>query len=131
MQKLITDVPGSSNSFSGGVIAYSNELKKKLLKVSETVLASEGAVSESCAMQMAEGIKMLTDSSCAISVTGIAGPNGGTAEKPVGTVCFGFIAAEKPWSKKQFFTGDREIIRIKAADFAILTLIQHLQGRDI
>ncbi len=131
VQKLITDVPGSSNSFSGGVIAYSNELKKKLLKVSETVLSSEGAVSESCAMQMAEGIKMLTDSSCAISVTGIAGPNGGTAEKPVGTVCFGFIAAEKLWSKKQFFTGDREIIRIKAADFAILTLIQHLQGRDI
>ena len=98
--------------------------------MSETILETEGAVSESCALQMAEGIKLLTKSTCSISVTGIAGPNGGTAEKPVGMVCFGFIAAEKHWSKKQFFTGDREIIRIKAADFAILTLIQHLQGRN-
>jgi len=130
VQKLITDIPGSSNSFLGGVIAYSNAVKKNLLNVSDTVLETEGAVSETCALQMAEGIKSLTKSTCSISITGIAGPDGGTAEKPVGMVCFGFIAAEKHWSKKQFFTGDREIIRIKAADFAILTLIQHLQGRN-
>ncbi|MDD4676277.1 MAG: CinA family nicotinamide mononucleotide deamidase-related protein [Candidatus Cloacimonetes bacterium] len=129
VQKLVTDVPGASNSFLGGVITYTNELKKKILKVSDKVLETKGAVSETCAMQMAEGIKLLTNSTCAISITGIAGPDGGTEKKPVGTVCFGFIAAEKHWSEKQFFTGDREIVRIKAAEFAILTLIKYLQGR--
>ncbi|MEN6444946.1 MAG: CinA family nicotinamide mononucleotide deamidase-related protein [Candidatus Cloacimonas sp.] len=131
VQKLITDVPGASNSFLGGIITYTNELKKKILKVSDQVLENEGAVSESCAMQMAEGIKVLTNSTYAISITGIAGPDGGTAKKPVGMVCFGFIAADKHWSEKQFFTGDREIIRTKAAEFVILTLIQKLQGRNI
>ncbi len=81
-------------------------------------------------MQMAEGIKILTESTCTISVTGIAGPNGGL-QKTCRNGVFWLYSAEKLWSKKQFFTGDREIIRIKAADFAILTLIQHLQGRDI
>lgn len=129
--KLLTDLPGSSNIFWGGVIAYSNVLKEKLLKVNPQVILQKGAVSRNCALEMVKGIKELTGSSLAISVTGIAGPTGGTAEKPVGTVYFGFIAENKIWSQKQVFTGDRESVRYKAAEYALLELIRYMQGRTI
>lgn len=127
--KLITDLPGSSKLFYGGIIAYSNELKENLLKVHEETLMRYGAVSENCALEMAWGIKQLTGSSYSVSTTGIAGPSGGSVEKPVGMVCFGFIADTKHWSKKQIFTGDRDSIRIKSAEFALLELVRYMQGR--
>lgn len=129
--KLLTDLPGSSNIFWGGVIAYSNELKEKLLKVNPQVILQKGAVSRNCALEMVKGIKELTGSSHAISVTGIAGPTGGSAEKPVGTVYFGFAAGDKIWSQKQVFNGDRESVRFKSAEFALLELIRSMQGRTI
>ena len=129
--KLLTDLPGSSNIFWGGVIAYSNVLKEKLLKVNPQVILQKGAVSRNCALEMVKGIKELTGSSHAISVTGIAGPTGGSAEKPVGTVYFGFAAGDKIWSQKQVFNGDRESVRFKSAEFALLELIRSMQGRMI
>jgi len=130
VQKLITDIAGASKAFLGGIIAYTNEIKESVLKVDSQTLSRYGAVSEQCAAEMAIGIKALTKSGYALSLTGIAGPDGGTAEKPVGTVCFGFIAAEKIWTKTQIFTGDRDSIRYKSAEFALLELIKFEQGRN-
>lgn len=130
LQKLITDVDGCSQSYMGGIVSYSNDLKQSALKVSDVTLNSQGAVSRTCASEMVMGIKLLTNSSHAISVTGIAGPTGGSVEKPVGTVYFGFVAEAKHWTIKQIFTGDRDSIRLKAAEFAILELCKEFQGRN-
>ncbi|MDD3235738.1 MAG: CinA family nicotinamide mononucleotide deamidase-related protein [Candidatus Cloacimonetes bacterium] len=129
VQKMITDVSGASHSFLGGMVAYSNDMKINVLGISDNILNSYGAVSSECATEMAIRIKELTKSSHAISVTGIAGPDGGTAEKSIGTVYFGFAAKERSWSIKQIFSGDRNSIRHKASEFAILELIKSLQGR--
>ncbi|NLW18994.1 MAG: competence/damage-inducible protein A [Candidatus Cloacimonetes bacterium] len=126
-QKMITDVPGASESFLGGVVSYANELKQALLGVNSTTLMQHGAVSEKCAQEMAEGIKSLTKSQIGISVTGVAGPDGGTVDKPVGTVCFGFSDLQGTWSFTHAFNGDRESIRFKAAEYALLSLIKHLR----
>ncbi len=131
LQKMLTDLPGSSEVFEGGVVSYSNQLKQLLLGVSAKTLATHGAVSEACALEMVAGIKHLTESQTAISVTGVAGPDGGTPQKPVGTVCFGFSVLNRVWSLTQTFNGDRESIRHKAAEFALLTLIKDLQGTRI
>jgi len=82
------DIAGVSDVFVGGIVSYANEVKKNVLGVPRDVLASFGAVSEPCAEAMAKGARRLCGSSLAVSVTGIAGPAGGTKEKPVGTVCF-------------------------------------------
>ncbi|HOY84441.1 MAG: competence/damage-inducible protein A [Candidatus Cloacimonetes bacterium] len=131
LQKMVTDQAGASDVFLGGVISYSNALKQSLLRVKPETLAENGAVSETCAREMAEGIKHLTESQTAISITGVAGPDGGTPQKPVGTVCFGFSVLNRAWSLTQTFNGDRESIRHKAAEFALLHLIKHLQGTRI
>ena len=131
LQKMLTDPPGASEVFLGGVVSYSNQLKQSLLRVKPETLAEHGAVSENCAQEMAVGIKNLTESSIAISITGVAGPDGGNLQKPVGTVCFGFSVLNRVWSLTQTFSGDRESIRHKAAEFALLYLIKHLQGTKI
>jgi len=128
LQQMITNLAGASEFFLGGMVSYGNDLKIKALKVNQTTLEEYGAVSENCAMEMVKGIKLLTESDCAISVTGVAGPSGGTDSKPVGTVCFGFSALDLSWTLTQHFNGDRWSIRHKAAEFAILHLIKHLQG---
>jgi nicotinamide-nucleotide amidase len=130
IQKLLTDVPGISQCYVGGVVSYSNQFKQDVLKVAEETLSTHGAVSAECALDMVTGIKLLTNSTHAISVTGIAGPDGGSVEKPVGTVYFGFIAEANCWTIKNVFTGDRDSIRLKASEFAILELIKILQGRN-
>ncbi len=131
VQKMVTDPPGASDVFAGGVVAYANQVKLVLLKVHPETLAKYGAVSEECAREMALGIKILTNSATAISVTGVAGPDGGTELKPVGTVCFGFSCLDELSSATQIFSGDRNAIRIKAAEFAILHLVKLLQGKKI
>ncbi|MDD2229004.1 MAG: CinA family nicotinamide mononucleotide deamidase-related protein [Candidatus Cloacimonetes bacterium] len=128
-QKMLTDISGASHSFLGGIVSYSNDMKTNVLGISANILNSYGAVSSECAQEMAIGIKELTKSSHAISITGIAGPEGGSAEKPLGTVYFGFAAKEQNWSVKQIFTGDRDSIRYKASEFAILEIVKSLQGR--
>ncbi|MCB5247745.1 MAG: competence/damage-inducible protein A [Candidatus Cloacimonetes bacterium] len=131
LQKMVTDPPGASDIFVGGVVSYANTLKQSLLKVNPDTISKYGAVSEECALEMAAGIKNLTESQTAISITGVAGPDGGTPQKPVGTVCFGFSILNRLWSLTQTFSGDRESIRHKAAEFALLHLIKHLQGTKI
>jgi nicotinamide-nucleotide amidase len=90
----LTNVPGSSIYYVGGVIAYTNALKTRLLKVNPTTLDQYGAVSEPTAREMAQGIQALTDADIGIATTGIAGPGGGTSEKPVGLVYVGLAAAD-------------------------------------
>ncbi len=85
----IGDIPGCSDVLEGGIVSYSNDVKMNVLGVSADVIKKHGAVSEECAAMMAEGARLVTGADIAVSVTGIAGPDGGTAEKPVGTVCFG------------------------------------------
>ncbi|MFO8144289.1 MAG: CinA family nicotinamide mononucleotide deamidase-related protein [Candidatus Syntrophosphaera sp.] len=130
IQKMITELAGASDVFLGGAVSYSNQLKQSI-GVSAETLSKFGAVSEECALEMVQGIKNLTESSTAISVTGIAGPEGGTDDKPVGTVCYGFSVLTKVWSLTQNFSGDRALIRHKASEFAILHLIHYLQGNMV
>ena len=85
----ITDVPGASETFLGGLVAYSNRMKMELADVKERTLEGYGAVSRECALELADGFRNRTDSDVCVSVTGIAGPTGGTEEKPVGTVYIG------------------------------------------
>ena len=114
----LTNIPGSSDVFLGGVIAYHNDLKKELLGVRAEDLERYGAVSEQVALQMASGIRERTGADVGVSVTGIAGPGGGTPEKPVGLV---WIAVHSPEAKARRFhvVGDRAEIRQRAAQAAL------------
>jgi nicotinamide-nucleotide amidase len=121
--ELLTDVPGSSRVVLGGVVAYSNAAKVTLLGVDPALLATHGAVSEPVARAMAEGARARFGSTLSAAVTGIAGPDGGTAEKPVGLVHFA-VASERGTSVKALhFTGNRSDIRKRAA-FAALALLR-------
>lgn len=126
VSKLLSDEAGASDYLLGGVVSYHNKLKENILDVQPRTIELYGAVSEGTAAEMVLGIKTLTDSSCAISVTGIAGPSGGTDSKPVGTVCFGFSYFAEVWTQRLVLTGSRETIRHKAAEMAILTLAKKI-----
>jgi len=124
--QLLTAVPGSSERYLGGVVTYSNELKHRLLGVPEEVLASCGAVSEETALAMVSGACSRLGSDCAVAVTGIAGPGGGTPEKPVGLV---YVAAQVKGSAKCLrclFSGDRETVRERSAAAALNLLREGL-----
>jgi len=115
----ITSVPGASEVFLGGVVSYANEAKTGVLGVREETLAAHGAVSSECAAEMADGARRLLRSDFAVSVTGIAGPGGGSAEKPVGLVWFGVSSADGTRTEKAIFDGDRESVRLQAVRHAI------------
>jgi nicotinamide-nucleotide amidase len=117
--KLLTDLPGSSDYYRGGVVCYSNDLKVGLLGVREETLAEHGAVSQEVAWEMAAGIRTVTRSDVGLSVTGVAGPGGGTPEKPVGLVFAGLATPDKTLVKRLTFAGDRDIIRLRSARFAL------------
>lgn len=127
----ITSVPGSSACFSYGVVTYSNQAKSRLLQVPEAVLLNHGAVSRETAIAMAEGLLALSAADLAVSVTGIAGPDGGSPEKPVGLV---FIClADKNGSviiKRCSFCGNREEIRNSTVNEAINILCEYLKGEN-
>jgi PncC family amidohydrolase len=127
----ITDVSGSSEYFLGGVVAYAYEAKVDLLGVSWDTLNTKGAVSSETVLEMARGIREKMKADIAISVSGIAGPAGGTPEKPVGTTWIGLVTAEGEWSKHFQFGGDRERNKISAADAALSLLLDYLQGKQI
>ena len=114
----LTALPGSSQWFDRGWITYSNSSKRELLGVQEQTLAQFGAVSEEVALEMAKGARQASGSDVGFAITGIAGPTGGTNEKPVGTVCFGFWYDDELFSTTQLFKGDRESVRDQAAVFA-------------
>ncbi|HSM71536.1 MAG TPA: CinA family protein [Anaerolineales bacterium] len=127
----VTNVPGSSEYFAGGIVAYSYEAKAKTLGVSWDILNSVGAVSSETVLAMAHGAKGMMDADVAISVSGIAGPGGGTDEKPVGTVWVGLVAADGNWPQEFHFDGDREQNKASSADAALQMLLDYLQGRLI
>ena len=115
----ITAVPGSSAVFAGGVISYSNEVKADVLGVSRDDLARVGAVSGEVAAQMAEGARRLLKTDMAVSLTGIAGPDGGTETKPVGLVWFGLATKAGVRTEKAIFSGDRAQVRAQAVTHAL------------
>jgi PncC family amidohydrolase len=111
ISKLLTDLPGSSGHFLGGVVAYSDGVKKRVLGVRPETLARFGAVSEETCREMCLGVQALTGSDVAVSVTGVAGPGGGSPEKPAGTVYAGFLVAEEVIVRRFSFRGGRESVR--------------------
>jgi nicotinamide-nucleotide amidase len=123
----LTNVPGSSAYYRGGVNAYANAVKEALLGVPSALLEAEGAVSEAVAGAMAEGARRALGSDLAVGVTGIAGPDGGTAEKPVGTVCFGLAAADRPTVTRRYqLWGNREWVKLLASQIALDWVRRHL-----
>jgi nicotinamide-nucleotide amidase len=122
----ITEVPGSSAWFGMGVVTYSNEAKMKLLDVPAPMLAMYGAVSDEVARAMAEGMLCLSGADIALSVTGIAGPDGGTAEKPVGTVFIGLAEQKFCRVEKFSFAGNRVAVRAATVESALKCLEQYL-----
>ena len=119
----LTSVAGASEVFAGGVISYSNEVKHEVLGVSSATLAAVGAVSGDVAAQMADGARRLLKTDLAVSLTGIAGPGGGSAEKPVGLVWFGLSTPAGTRTERAVFTGDRAAVRAQAIDHALGLLL--------
>jgi nicotinamide-nucleotide amidase len=119
ISKLLTDIAGSSDYFLGGVVSYDNSAKTRFLAVSEQTLSERGAVSSETALEMARGARERFGSDLAVAVTGIAGPDGGTPAKPVGTVFFAVAGGDSEIHKKREFLGDRATVRQAAAQFAL------------
>lgn len=115
ISKLITDIPGSSDVFTGGVVSYSNEMKMKWLGVKPATLERYGAVSEQTVQEMLNGIIREAGSDIAVAVSGIAGPTGGTPEKPVGTVFIGIAFHDQSIIEKYLFKGSRDDVRAQSA----------------
>ncbi len=118
----VTSLSGSSGYFLGGIVSYANDIKQRVLGVSEAVLRNPGAVSEPCARAMAEGARALIGADLAVSTTGIAGPNGGTQRKPVGLVYIGLATASATIVERHVFPGDRAAV-IEAATVRALELL--------
>jgi len=125
----ITDVPGSSEYFLGSIVAYAYEVKADLLGVSWDTLNSKGAVSRETVLEMARGAQRLIKADIAISVSGIAGPGGGTPEKPVGTTWIGLVTKDGEWAKLFQFSAGREENKIAAVEAALNLLLDYLQGK--
>jgi nicotinamide-nucleotide amidase len=125
---IITDVPGSSRYFLGGIIAYSNQSKMEILNVSSGTIAEHGAVSDQTVKEMAGGIKRLFNSHLGLAVTGIAGPEGGSREKPVGTVFIGLAAEDRIFTAGHLFHGTRGEIKQETSRMALDYLRRYLNG---
>ena len=122
--QYITAIPGSSAWFDRGFITYSNSAKVEMLGVAQATLDQQGAVSEATAKEMVQGALKQSHAHVAASITGIAGPEGGTSEKPVGTVCFAWTdGSENIFTETKHFAGDRESVRRQSAYHALTCLI--------
>ncbi|MBO7486631.1 MAG: CinA family protein [Spirochaetaceae bacterium] len=127
ISSFITSIAGSSDVYSGGIVSYTNLVKNRMLGVAESTLQQYGAVSEQCAGEMAAGAAKQIQTEVAFSVTGIAGPTGGTKLKPVGTVCFGFYIEGKIVTETCLFAGDRSNVRRQSALHVIARLLELLK----
>jgi PncC family amidohydrolase len=125
----ITNVPGSSVYFMGGIIAYANQAKMRLLGVSESTLASHGAVSQETVLEMARGVRQALNADIGIAVSGIAGPGGGSPDKPVGLVWIGLSAADASQARSYLFPGDRLAVKEQSAEAALQMVLAYLKGR--
>ena len=124
----ITDVPGSSDYFLGGVVAYAYEAKVAVLEVSWDTLHAYGAVSRETVLEMARGARKALGADLGLSVSGIAGPGGGLPDKPVGTTWIGLAAPDGEWARKFLWDGDRRENKELTADAAMQLLIEYLNG---
>lgn len=122
----LTGVAGASAVLTHGVVAYANEAKAGLLGVPAPMIARHGAVSGEVARAMAQGVRRLSKASLAVSITGIAGPGGGSADKPVGLVWFGVDGGAGPRTERQVFPGDRTEVRARACRHALRMILGDL-----
>ncbi len=122
----LTNVPGSSAYFQGGIVAYSNELKQSVLGVDPELILQNGAVSAAVAESMARGARNVCRSDLALAITGIAGPGGGTDEKPVGLVFMALDVGGTVYVQRHLFSGGREEIKMRASQTALELLRRHL-----
>jgi PncC family amidohydrolase len=125
----ITNVPGASDYFDVGVVTYSNRAKEVLLSVPGQILVARGAVSSEVAALMAQGVRRVLGTDMGLSVTGIAGPGGGTPQKPVGTVFIGLSVKEEIIVRQYLFQGDREAVKRQTSEAALNLAIEYLEGR--
>jgi nicotinamide-nucleotide amidase len=123
-----TDLSGSSNWFERGFVTYSNEAKTELLGVDAALIATHGAVSEEVARAMAQGAVARSRAQVAVAVTGVAGPTGGSREKPVGTVWFGWSADGQVRTERRRFDGDRAAVRAATVHYALQTLLELIKA---
>jgi len=121
--KACTDLAGSSAWFECGLVTYSNAAKQKLLGVLPETLETHGAVSEAVTAEMAQGALRVSAGDVAVSVSGIAGPSGATATKPVGMVCFRWATAEQTVTDTQCFSGDRDAVRRQSVEHALQRIL--------
>jgi nicotinamide-nucleotide amidase len=124
----LTDIPGSSFWYEGGVVAYSNQIKKHLLKVPAPLLHDHGAVSQACVLAMVHAVTSLFQVSVALAVSGIAGPSGGSVAKPVGTVWIAWSLNGQLWSKKFLFTGDRLSVKNQSVQASLGQLLNAIKN---
>ena len=122
----LTSVPGSSQWFHQSFVTYSNQAKQDRLGVMPDTLLKHGAVSRETVYEMARGAKAVAQADYALSISGIAGPGGGSAAKPVGTVWFGLSTPEGSFEQTVLFTGNREAVRAQAVEYALAFLAEHL-----
>jgi nicotinamide-nucleotide amidase len=125
---LLTNVAGSSNYFQGGVVVYSNQSKVDLLRVSPETINRYGAVSDQTVREMAQGVKRLLKTDMGLAVTGIAGPDGSSREKPVGTVHIGLAAGDETFTGKYRFWGTREQVKLNTSMMALDCMRRYLNG---
>ncbi|UHD15964.1 CinA family protein [Thiocapsa bogorovii] len=130
LAKVITDLPGSSAWFDCGFVTYSNAAKQEMLGVRAQTLAAQGAVSEAVVAEMASGVLSRTRAHVAVAISGVAGPGGGSPEKPVGTVCFAWAWPEgRIETRRLHFDGDRDAVRRRSVQVAIDGLLERLPDR--
>ena len=125
----LTNIPGSSDYFLGGVVAYAYEAKVAVLGVSWDTLKAHGAVSREVVLEMARGARRILSADLAVSVSGIAGPGGGLPQKPVGTTWIGMVTPAGEWAQHFRFDGDREGNKTSAADAALQIVLDYLEGK--
>ncbi|MGD0576282.1 MAG: CinA family protein [Anaerolineales bacterium] len=124
----ITNVPGSSHYFRGGVVAYSNQVKERLLGVRQVTLEDQGVVSKATALEMARGARTVLGADIAIAVTGIAGPGGALPGKPVGLTWVALCGPSKEWAEEFTWEGDRLSNKRQSAEAALRILLDYLKG---
>ena len=125
----ITNISGSSGYFPGGIVAYSYEAKASLLGVSWDTLNTHGAVSEETVLEMARGVRKVFNANIGISVSGIAGPTGGTPEKPVGLTWFGLSTDKGEWARHFIWDGDRVENKHHSSEAALQFVLDYLEGK--
>jgi PncC family amidohydrolase len=125
----ITDVPGSSAYFTAGLVTYSNKAKTKFLSVPDEIIARHGAVSSIVAQRMAQGVRDAAEVDISLSITGIAGPTGGSPEKPVGTVFIALATKKEVFVRKCLFSGNRREVRKRSSEEALTMLLAYLEGK--